>query len=143
LGDIIILFWKLRGFTVSCLGLHKWEPDIYTGFSPALHLQCCCPPSSARPHINRPFMYHLCFLLYGLIILFLLGRFFSSCPLWSELFCPTSPLYPSLFSCLWLDSLFSFRSPFFPLWRCQISVPEGTAPPNPPPLPIFASYSLA
>ncbi len=22
------------------LGIHKWEPDIYIGFSPALHLQC-------------------------------------------------------------------------------------------------------
>jgi hypothetical protein len=21
-------------------GAHKWEPDIYSGFSPALHLQC-------------------------------------------------------------------------------------------------------
>ncbi len=26
--------------TVSILGIHKWEPDIYIGFSPALHLQC-------------------------------------------------------------------------------------------------------
>jgi hypothetical protein len=26
--------------TVSFLGIHKWEPDIYTGLSPALHLQC-------------------------------------------------------------------------------------------------------
>jgi hypothetical protein len=26
--------------TVSFLGIHKWEPDIYIGFSPALHLQC-------------------------------------------------------------------------------------------------------
>ena len=26
--------------TVSYLGIHKWEPDIYIGFSPALHLQC-------------------------------------------------------------------------------------------------------
>jgi hypothetical protein len=26
--------------TVSILGIHKWEPDIYTGFSPALHFQC-------------------------------------------------------------------------------------------------------
>jgi hypothetical protein len=25
--------------TVSFLGIHKWEPDIYIGFSPALHLQ--------------------------------------------------------------------------------------------------------
>jgi hypothetical protein len=26
--------------TVSFMGIHKWEPDIYIGFSPALHLQC-------------------------------------------------------------------------------------------------------
>jgi hypothetical protein len=26
--------------TVSFLGIHKWEPDINIGFSPALHLQC-------------------------------------------------------------------------------------------------------
>ncbi len=26
--------------TVSFLGIHKWEVDIYIGFSPALHLQC-------------------------------------------------------------------------------------------------------
>jgi hypothetical protein len=26
--------------TVSFLGIYKWEPDIYIGFSPALHLQC-------------------------------------------------------------------------------------------------------
>jgi hypothetical protein len=26
--------------TVSFLGIHKWEPDIYIGFSPALPLQC-------------------------------------------------------------------------------------------------------
>jgi hypothetical protein len=25
--------------TVSFLEIHKWEPDIYIGFSPALHLQ--------------------------------------------------------------------------------------------------------
>jgi hypothetical protein len=25
---------------VSVLGIHKWEPDIYIGFSPALHFQC-------------------------------------------------------------------------------------------------------
>jgi hypothetical protein len=24
---------------ISFLGIHKWEPGIYTGFSPALHLQ--------------------------------------------------------------------------------------------------------
>jgi hypothetical protein len=32
--NIIILFWKF------CLGRHKWETDIYIGFSPAFHLQC-------------------------------------------------------------------------------------------------------
>jgi hypothetical protein len=26
--------------TVSCLGRHKWEPDIFIEFSPAFHLQC-------------------------------------------------------------------------------------------------------
>jgi hypothetical protein len=26
--------------TVSHLGIHKWEPDIDIGFSPAIHLQC-------------------------------------------------------------------------------------------------------
>jgi hypothetical protein len=26
--------------TVSFLRIHKWEPDIYIGFSPALYLQC-------------------------------------------------------------------------------------------------------
>jgi hypothetical protein len=25
--NIIILFWKLGGCTVSFLGIHKWEPD--------------------------------------------------------------------------------------------------------------------
>jgi hypothetical protein len=25
---------------VSFLGIHKWKPDIYIGFLPALHLQC-------------------------------------------------------------------------------------------------------
>jgi hypothetical protein len=29
--NIIILFWA-----VSFLGIRKWEPDIYIGFSPAL-----------------------------------------------------------------------------------------------------------
>jgi hypothetical protein len=31
--------------TVSFLGIHKWEPDIYIGFSPALHMQCGNPVS--------------------------------------------------------------------------------------------------
>ncbi len=26
--------------TVSFLGIHKWEPEIYIGFSQVLHLQC-------------------------------------------------------------------------------------------------------
>jgi hypothetical protein len=26
--------------TVLFLGTHKWEPDFYSGFSPALYLQC-------------------------------------------------------------------------------------------------------
>ncbi len=38
--------WKTEHYnsvleiTVSLLRIHKWEPDIYIGFSPALHLQC-------------------------------------------------------------------------------------------------------
>ena len=35
--NIIILFGKN---TVSFLGIHRSEPDIYIGFSQALHLQC-------------------------------------------------------------------------------------------------------
>jgi hypothetical protein len=27
---------SVLGITVSFLGIHKWEPDIYLGFSPAL-----------------------------------------------------------------------------------------------------------
>jgi hypothetical protein len=34
--NIIILL----EITVTFLGIHKWEPDIYIGFSPVLHLQC-------------------------------------------------------------------------------------------------------
>jgi hypothetical protein len=34
--NIIILF----EITVSFLGIRKWEPDIFIGFSLALHLQC-------------------------------------------------------------------------------------------------------
>ncbi len=37
--NAIILFWKWWGCTVSFLGIHKWEQDIYIGFSPALRLQ--------------------------------------------------------------------------------------------------------
>jgi hypothetical protein len=35
--------------TVSFLGIHKWEPEIYSGFSPALHLQCSCAYSMQLP----------------------------------------------------------------------------------------------
>jgi hypothetical protein len=38
--NIIILFLKQRGCAVSFLVKHNSEPDIYVGFSPALHLQC-------------------------------------------------------------------------------------------------------
>ncbi len=31
---------SVLGITFSFLGIHKWEPDIYIGFSPARHLQC-------------------------------------------------------------------------------------------------------
>jgi hypothetical protein len=32
---IVILFWKKGDCTtVSFLEIHKWEPDIYIGFSP-------------------------------------------------------------------------------------------------------------
>ncbi len=31
---------RLRGCAFSFQVIHKCEPDIYTGFSPALHLQC-------------------------------------------------------------------------------------------------------
>jgi hypothetical protein len=37
--NIIILFWKKRGRTVSFLRIHKSEADIYIGFSPARHLR--------------------------------------------------------------------------------------------------------
>jgi hypothetical protein len=52
---------------------------------------------------------------------------FSSCPLWSE---------PALFThlCFLVSGLIIFSlldRRFFPLWRCQISAPDGTAPPSP------------
>jgi hypothetical protein len=50
LTDIVCRNWEAENYnslleitrlhTVSFLGIHKWEPDIYTGFSPALHLHC-------------------------------------------------------------------------------------------------------
>ncbi len=36
--NIIIMFGN-NEVTVSFLGIHKSDPDIYVGFSPALHLQ--------------------------------------------------------------------------------------------------------
>ncbi len=32
-------YYSVLEITVSFLGIHKWEQDIYIGFSPALHLQ--------------------------------------------------------------------------------------------------------
>jgi hypothetical protein len=45
--------------TVSFLRIHKYEPDIYIGFSPALHLQCGYPHvghSSPRNPCMREFL---------------------------------------------------------------------------------------
>jgi len=33
-------YYSVLEITVSFLGIHKRDPDIYIGFSPALHLQC-------------------------------------------------------------------------------------------------------
>jgi hypothetical protein len=51
------------GCTVSFLGIHKWEPDIYIGFSPALHLQCVVHISS---HFHIVIM-HRCWPVYWLL----------------------------------------------------------------------------
>jgi hypothetical protein len=42
LGDRILkfCFGNNEARAVSFLGIHKLKPDIYIGFSPALHLQC-------------------------------------------------------------------------------------------------------
>jgi hypothetical protein len=32
--------FEIKRLHVSFLGIHKWEPDLYIGFSLALHLQC-------------------------------------------------------------------------------------------------------
>jgi hypothetical protein len=40
--------------TVSFLGIHKLEPDIDIGFSPALHLQCETVPLQASLRIRKP-----------------------------------------------------------------------------------------
>ncbi len=39
--------------TVSFLGIHNWEPDIYIGFSPALHLQCRQQPLGNQQEGSR------------------------------------------------------------------------------------------
>jgi hypothetical protein len=38
--------------TVSFLGIHKWEPDFYIGFSLALHLQCEGSEADLYPTFN-------------------------------------------------------------------------------------------
>jgi hypothetical protein len=35
-----ITYNSVLRITASFLGINKWEPDIYIGFLPALHLQC-------------------------------------------------------------------------------------------------------
>ncbi len=40
-------YYTVLEITVSFLGVHKWEPDIDIGFSPALHLQCTSRQSYA------------------------------------------------------------------------------------------------
>jgi hypothetical protein len=48
--NIIILFRKKGGCTVSFQGIHKWEPDIHTGFSPG--------PSFAVVHTRTPIIFY-------------------------------------------------------------------------------------
>jgi hypothetical protein len=54
--------------TVSFLGRHNWEPDIYIGFSPALNLQCGSlqdqpadrplpPPPPKKKEVKRRFLH--------------------------------------------------------------------------------------
>jgi hypothetical protein len=40
------MFWKKGGCPVSFLGIHKWEPDIYIGFSKASAECNFCPTIS-------------------------------------------------------------------------------------------------
>jgi hypothetical protein len=47
--------------TVSFLGIHKWERDTYTRFSPALHLQC-----------EVLYLLYLCTRTYGMLLVLLL-----------------------------------------------------------------------
>ncbi len=44
--------WKLGCHAVSFLGTHKSRPNIYIGFSPALHLQCASVWVSIRTLCN-------------------------------------------------------------------------------------------
>jgi hypothetical protein len=57
--NIIILFWKERDHAASFMGIHKSEPAIYIGFSPALHLQC----TFIFSHLNQLNKYFSVFLL--------------------------------------------------------------------------------
>jgi hypothetical protein len=54
--NVIILSWRQGGCTVSFLRIHKWEADIYIGFTPALHLQCdvVCYDYFALMHVCQP-----------------------------------------------------------------------------------------
>jgi hypothetical protein len=51
--NIIILVWKEGIGTVSFLRIHKWESEIYTGFSPALHLQCIMMEKSSLTMVRE------------------------------------------------------------------------------------------
>jgi hypothetical protein len=57
--NIIILFWK----TVSFLEIHKWQPDIYIGFSLAVHLQCTMSKSTTCN--LKEFTKRLCLMVGG------------------------------------------------------------------------------
>ncbi len=79
--NIIILFWKWRGRTVSFLGIHKsdfcYSMDIYIGFSLALHLQCIASQDAMRLNTgllavrrsNNLTRYHINYSLYFQILI--------------------------------------------------------------------------
>ncbi len=70
LGDITLYFCfgnkETAPCTVSFLGIHKWEPDIYIQCSPALHLQCIqlsvgkYPEYSATPFSIPTWLFFYC-----------------------------------------------------------------------------------
>ncbi len=66
--NITILFWKQRGCTASFLGIHKWEPVIYIGFSPALHLQCNGKNVIAYGTISTFKLFIIDFMLYSFVV---------------------------------------------------------------------------